>query len=482
MKRFLILALVAAFVLGAGLARAGEVEMQGQFQQNFEWTDNTDFFDYDHQNTSEDDFDAWQRIRVYFHYVANENLKGVFGIESTNTWGEDTAGPGWQGSLGSNPATLSLKHGYIDFNLPGTMIRVRSGMQYFEPPSTMGSPIFNDDVFGISASYTVNDMLAVTAAWHRLWDQTTNADPVTGSNENDEMDLFFLSVPVTMDGFTVNPYLIYAHQGANCTAAANPVSPSGGLSGLAAANATGGDIAGNRQLGDDLDIWWGGASFTMDMFDPFMVKADLIYGSVDGSNNSRDDREGWFFDLGVDYKMDMVTPGLFFFWGSGDDDDPSNGSERMPSLGTGINGGACAGFGPTSFGTDGSKGSWGGRDKLLLTNDYAMWAIGGKLADFSFLENLSHTLRVVYGEGTNDPDLAKKGYATGLTQKDSFWEVNVDSAYSMYENLTAYLEIGYIALDLDDEPWKNTNTGRWAGDPDNTDDAWKCGFTLQYNF
>ncbi|MDY7002100.1 MAG: porin, partial [Thermodesulfobacteriota bacterium] len=149
MKRFLILALVAAFVLGAGLARAGEVEMQGQFQQNFEWSDNTDFFDYEHtqpNEVSEDDFDARQRIRVYFHYVANENLKGVFGIESTNTWGDDTAATG--GALGINPTSLSLKHGYIDFNLPGTAIRVRSGMQYFEPPSSMGSPIFNDDVFG----------------------------------------------------------------------------------------------------------------------------------------------------------------------------------------------------------------------------------------------------------------------------------------------------------------------------------------------
>ena len=463
MKRFLILALIAVFALGsAGLASAGEVDMQAKFQQTFEWTDNTDFFDYDHETAdqSEDDFDARQRARIYFHYVANENLKGVFGIESNNNWGDDA---GDQGSLGANPATLSLEDCYLDFNLPGTSFHVRSGMQGFTLPSTMGSPIWDDDVFGISTSYSFSEQVSMTLAWHRLYDRTLNNDPVAGRSENDEVDAFFLSVPVTLDGFSLTPYAMYAHHGADALAFnGNSINNAG----LQAGNAT--------VLGDDLDIWWGGASFAMDMFDPFMVMADVIYGSVDGGNSSDNDRGGWFFDLGVDYKMDMVTPGLFFFWGSGDDDDPGDGSEAMPSLG--------GSFEVTSFGFDGTKGDYKGTDELLGDDNYGMWGIGAKLADFSFLENLSHTIRVVYGQGNNDPDLAKKGYATGLTDKDSFWEVNVDCTYSVYENLTAYLEIGYLALDLDEEPWKNSNTGVWDGDPDDTDDAWKCSFTLKYGF
>jgi hypothetical protein len=309
----------------------------------------------------------------------------------------------------------------------------------------------------------------MTLAWHRLLDKTLNAD-AGGTNDNDEVDAFFLSVPVTMDGFSVNPYVLYAHHGANATAdpgaAINP--------GLAPGNAT--------ALGDDMDIWWGGVNFTMDMFDPFMVMADLIYGTVDGDSNSSNDREGWFFDLAVDYKMDTFTPGMFFVYGSGDDDDPDNGSERFPSLGTGIAGGTTAGFGPTSFGTDGSKASWVGTDKVLMGIDYAFWALGAKVKDLSFIENMTHTLVVMYGGGTNDPDFAKKGYATGLTEKDHFWEVNVDSAYSMYENLTAYLEIGYINVNLDEEPWENSNARAAWVNPDDTDDAWRCAFTLQYNF
>ena len=464
MKRFLVLMLFTVCMLAAaGLGRAGEVNMQGAFEQAFQWTDNEDFFDYGHDNTSEDDFDAVQRIRVYFNYVANENLKGVFGIESVNDWGEDTAGPGAnQAALGSNPATLTLQHGYIDFNLPGTAINIRSGLQDFALPGAMaGSPILDDDdcVAGIFANYRINDQFAATLGWARLNDRTLNNDPA-GTNDNDEVDAFVAIVPVSMDGFSLTPYVIYAHHGANATAA--PGTPIG--AGLQSANGT--------DLGDDLDMWWGGAAFTMNLFDPVLVTADLMYGSVDGDTNSSNDREGWFFDLGVDYVMEGVTPGMFFFWGSGDDDDPGNGSERMPSLG--------GSFGPTSFAFDGAAGQNDGA--ILSADGIGMWGLGLAVKDFSFMESLTHTVRVLYGQGTNDPDLAKKGYATGLTEKDNFWEVNVDSTYALYENLTAYLELGYVNLDLDEEPWKNSNTGVFGGDPDNTDDAWKCSFALVYEF
>jgi len=471
MKRFLVLALIAAFTLtAAGLARAGEVNMQGEFEQAFQWTDNEDFFDYQHDNTSEDDFDALQSIRVYFEYVANENLKGVFGIESLNDWGEDTAGPGAnQGALGSNPATLTLQHGYIDFNLPGTAINIRSGLQDFALPGAMaGTPILDDDecVAGIFANYQVSDQIGMTLGWARLNDKTIGNDPGTGANEADEVDAFLAVVPIAMDGFSLTPYVMYAHHGSNATAGGAAIN-----AGLVAANATA-DVAGDRSLGDDLDIWWGGAAFTMNIFDPILVTADLMYGVADGSNNTRDDREGWFFDLGVDYVMDMFTPGVFFFWSSGDDDDPSDGSERMPTLG--------GSFGPTSFAFDGAVGQNDGA--ILSADGIGLWGLGLALKDFSFMENLTHTARVLYAQGTNDPDLAKKGYATGLTDKDHFWEVNVDSTYALYENLSACLELGYVNRNLDEEPWKNSNTGVFGGDPDNTDDAWKCSFALIYEF
>ena len=40
-----------------------------------------------------------------------------------------------------------------------------------------------------------------------------------------------------------------------------------------------------------------------------------------------------------------------------------------------------------------------------------------------------------------------------LTTKDSAFEANFDSQYSLYKNLDLIVELGYIRLDLDDALW-----------------------------
>ena len=41
-----------------------------------------------------------------------------------------------------------------------------------------------------------------------------------------------------------------------------------------------------------------------------------------------------------------------------------------------------------------------------------------------------------------------------LTTKDHAWEVNFDSQYKIYENLTLAAEMGFVRLDLDKDLWK----------------------------
>ena len=38
---------------------------------------------------------------------------------------------------------------------------------------------------------------------------------------------------------------------------------------------------------------------------------------------------------------------------------------------------------------------------------------------------------------------------------DKAWEVNVDSEYKIYKNLSLFLELGYIRMDLDSNVWKD---------------------------
>lgn len=60
------------------------------------------------------------------------------------------------------------------------------------------------------------------------------------------------------------------------------------------------------------------------------------------------------------------------------------------------------------------------------------WGIGLQLADVSFINDLSHTLRFAYMRGTNSHKLVRDGYDLRLaedfylTNKDQAFEVNFD--------------------------------------------------------
>ena len=455
MKRILALGLVAAFVLSASLASAKEVTMQGSFETIWEWTDNTDFFDTDGDDTSEDDFTASQRIRQFFNYVESENLSGTVAFEFDSVWGGTTAAPS------TDDQNFELKLGYIDFNWPGTALNIRAGLQGLAfPGAVAGTPIWDDDVAGIIASYGVNDNVSVVAGWARLLDQAQGND-ATSDTVHDEFDVFTVILPISMDGWTLTPYAIYGQQGQGVGNA---------IAGLGGVNAT--------ALQDDLDVWWAGGAFTLSAFDPLNFAADLVYGSVDGgSNGTNSDREGWFFSALATYTMDAVTPGVFFAYSTGEDDDPNNGSEAFPTLG--------GAFAATSFGFDGSNLGTG-TDCILYNEDPTAMIIGVGLYDFSFLENMTHTARLAYGVGTSDSDLTKnwegnlngnRGAAAGVifTDEDSFWEVNFDTTYSLYEALTAIIEIGYLDLDLDQDAHPALNT-------DKLESAWKLSMGLQYSY
>ena len=42
-----------------------------------------------------------------------------------------------------------------------------------------------------------------------------------------------------------------------------------------------------------------------------------------------------------------------------------------------------------------------------------------------------------------------------MATADKAWEVNVDSEYKIYKNLSLFLELGYIRMDLDSNVWKD---------------------------
>ena len=195
--------------------------------------------------------------------------------------------------------------------------------------------------------------------------------------------------------------------------------------------------------------------------------------------------DGWLIDAALRYKLDWGTAGLFGWYASGDDDDAIKDGEfgRLPVIGNDW------GAGYTSFGFDGAVGI--ASDTAVSLSSVGTWGVGIELADMSFVDNLYHTIRLAYYRGTNDSDVVKNNPGSFdnrhnealfladrqyMTDEDSAIEVNFDHKYKIYENLTAFLELGYIHMDLDNGTWKDTDLGS------DDADAWKAQLSFQFKF
>jgi hypothetical protein len=456
MKRFTLLAAALVMVLGMAVSAsaAPEVSISGNLLVNAVWGSN---FDFDDTNDDDASFNIKERADLYFTVTANENLKGVLGLRTDKgEWGSgafalDTPG-------GSNGAKLNVRDAYIDFNWPGTDVNVKAGIYTVGLPAAVGggSKIINERAGAVMVSTPMTDNVSVMAGWTR---------PYNNNTELVSTDAFVLAVPITFEGLAATPYAMYAYSGVTSNTAMMNLSY----------DTTG---AGSNALElDDISAYWLGTDFTMSMFDPFILKADLAYGHADGKAHSAsgvlaaiegDDitASGWLFDLALDYTgFDFMTVEGFFAYTSGEDDDTED-SERMPVLNSDWALGSFF-FGGGSITSDDINGG----DDVM-----GFWTVGLSLLDIqSFAQGLTHTVHILYAQGTNDNDsyLAKQaGVGTQLLEDDSLWEVDFNTDYAIYDELTLYTQLGYINADFDEDEWGT----------DIDDDAWKVATGVVYKF
>jgi hypothetical protein len=475
MKRIALAILAIAFVIGS-VAPSFAVEMQARGS----WRAAASWYDFDGENSDLDNgetFRARQRARVWFDFIANENLKAVLGLEIGDvTWGNGA------GKLGTDDDTaIEVKHAYIDFNVPNTQVNIKAGLQGIYIPGNLGSPILDDDAAALMVSAPVNDMVSVAAGWIRSYDLDDDTKGIynygkdndddtdteygwEGHTSGDEVDTLALLVPVNADGFSVTPYFLYTMIGKNAIAYEDDgdeayLTTVNTLLGLQLAD----DFDFNDALGnisDDATMWHAGFSAQIDMFDPIVVLMDAAYGSLalEGTTNDIDVR-GYFFDLAVDYKMDFMTPELFFYYTSGADDDKDEISV-FPSISADL-----------TFSTFLMDGAALGECELYNSDpsDLPMWAIGLKLKDINLVEDLSHTFTIYYAQGTSDKD---GWYGKTFAEDDSLVEVNFDTKYQIYDELAAYVELGYINFDWD----------KSADHESSTEDAYKAALGIKYDF
>ncbi len=533
MKKIATLLLAAGLVFGAATgASAIDFKANGAWLMYFQYGMNGNFQGKYKGHTTpgykkgEDDFEAQQRLSLDLTAVASENLSGTVRFEIDNDWGKATKG----GALGADKTdTIKLKNAYLDWMIPETDVKVRMGIQGIAVPSfTTGSGfVLNDDVAGVSASAKINEMVGVTAFWARPYNDNYTGTNLSGQGARsaylDNMDAFGLLVPLTFDGVKVTPWGMYAATGPNTFRNGTATTPGDNflnpgswdatslkytkagmfpVGGALYRNGSSANNVASRRLNQYGNAWWGGITGEVTMWDPFRLAWDFVYGSSTWDDDGRLNRQGYLMSLLAEYKLDWATPGIYGWYGSGDDSNPSNGSERMPIISAGNSGNALS-----TYASNGFPGR--SREGVLTGGNGAMvgtWGIGARLKDMSFVEKLKHTLFVNYWGGTNSTTMAKKLSAVGgiwangnvladgaidgslgrdgiyMTTGDSALEFSLINEYKMYENFTISLQASYVAL------WLDTSKSAWGArhtegkSIPQTRDAWNLNALFAYTF
>lgn len=481
MKRIVTLLLAAGLVLGAAAgSQAADIKAKGNWTFSWQLGDNNLF------EKNGDKFTAKQRLRTQIDVIASESLKGVLFLEmGDQNWGSSKDGA----SLGTDGKIVKVRYSYVDWVIPQTDAKVRMGLQNFSLPGFISNnPILGGgsaDGAGITISGQFTENVGASLFWLRA--ENDNTDGYRGNPSSNAMDFVGLTVPMTFDGVKVTPWAMYGALGRDSFTNGDGVNKYDPVTGElisgpgSVANGllpTG--VDGAMLKGADLDrhgnAWWVGVASELTYFDPFRFALDAAYGSADmGSIGGFDvERSGWFASILGEYKMDYFTPGILFWYASGDDSNWANGSERMPV----VEGSWTA----SSYGFDDNFGR-DACDMIGLTNDGKM-GVYLQAKDISFMEDLTHIFRVGFIKGTNNTEMARQGIAspTGtsgrelyLTTADKAWEVNFDTQYKIYKDLTLAVEIGYINLDLEKGVWGKTVDN-------NKENIARGAVTLQYTF
>ena len=510
MKKLMTLALAAGLAIScASEASAIDFKANGQWLMGFGLTQGSLVSRGGGQKLANSDtFSAGQRIRLKLDAVASEALSGTVYFEiGDTTWGNADQG----GALGADGRIVELKRAYIDWMPPETDLKVRMGIQGIVLPNFAGgSAVLDDDCAGITASYKFNENVGLTFVWARPYNDNYNPatngeafrrSSIAKTNFLDNVDVFALALPLTFDGVDVTPWVAYGIVGQNAIRYDDNYRLGYMQSNFASdrwATTTPGTLRHSSR--GYANAFWAGLPVKLTLWDPLNIEFDFNYGSVESLGNGtiqkygntawksfNTRREGWLAKALVEYKMDWGTPGIFGWYASGDDDNPKNGSERMPSV--------CPYVFTTSMMGDGNL-AWGPAGDYLDNNDSlaGTWGIGFQLRDMSFIENLSTTFRVAWWGGTNSPSMVKymdsahAWYSTAhdnhfegpyMTTNDGLLEFNLVNVYKMYENFNINFELGYVCNFMDDDTWKRSynNWGSYE-----KKDIWKAQLIFTYQF
>lgn len=407
MKRFIVLALATCMILSvAAGASATEFKASGSM-----WAG----FDYINIDGSGDDTNNFiQRMDTQVDIIASENLSGTVLFRIEQTWGHanDNVGAGSGGAIGADGVNVSTLRAYIDFLVPSTEIRIRAGIQGLGLPGAVtASGVLDNDVAAIVASQSF-DNVAVTAFFARPYDSDDTDDAT--------MDLFGGIVAADLGVATISPYVMFA-------------------------NVTD-KVDADGEIFED-NMYWAGASIEVAPAENVALAFDGVYGKENG-------KDGGFAIAGkAAYTTSMMVPAIVGWYASGNDND---GEGRMPSIDDD----------DFSMTTLVGAGAMGPDSDNVFGSALGKWGLGLQLEELTFIEKLSHTVRITYIQGTNE----NSDSITSWGEDDRATEIDVASVYSIYDNLDLLVDFAYAVTDFD------------SGSANDVDNVFKAAALIQYNF
>ena len=471
MKKLTAMALMAALILGfAGTASAlhlldkPPVEGATGVKTGLEiyggvatilYFENYDFADQAGAQ-GEQNFEGETDYYLGFDVIRSENLHGRIQVYDEVIWGQND---GYGTDTGSGDRLL-VEEAWLEFNLPdfageATNVSVKAGDFGIKLPG-VGVNVLDDTSHSLAVTVPFNEMIASTVGFSRL-----TADNNDGKNES-YLDAWWLSLPVTGDGYSFNPYVLFATGNTDAKTAA------------LTRDAPWDDDVFTFSQETEVDAMWYGAQLGLDMLDPFFLNFGFVYGDAEIDDDDQDievERSGYIFEASADYKMELFTPSLFFVYGSGTDKDDLEDGEVgiLPS----IEGGNYKPFNAIDDFQDEFAGG--------------LWSVAFMLKDLpcpipAASECMQHQLVLAYIEGTNDKDTLDSDLTFDLsdfmgglpiTEEDSMWTVEFNTSWTMYENLAANLFLAYTDADFDDDV---------HGDDFLEEEYTTAQFTLSYSF
>ncbi|GLI34071.1 hypothetical protein [Desulforhabdus amnigena] len=314
MKKHLMMlvALLVALTIAIPAFAAVEFKYGGQYRTRWISQDNFDGTDDAADNKNFID----QRLRMYFYFVASENLRVVTKFEiGDSTWGQDTSriGPGTGGGVGADAVNVETKNAYVEFGIPTTPVKALVGIQGI---ALLNSWIVDDD-FSAAVLKANFDPLMVSLGYI-----AAQNNDVTSENEN--IDSVYLSLdyagaqvgPGVLSGSLVGFYQ-YGHNtavSADLGTLATPV------------NYFSNDLLPDPFIDSnglfDLGV---NVAYKMDWMSAYVSFVKNL-GSVDLINDDSVDYTGWMIDGGASFFCGPWTVNVGGFYTSGQDptDDSSD--------------------------------------------------------------------------------------------------------------------------------------------------------------